>query len=122
VLLIHIMQRYLLFFSYKGTNFIGFQTQSPRAPSHTKSAWDFWIGRRTVQGAIEEAILKLRPRNDPILLGSSRTDAGVHALETSATVDLKRRVNNINESEYYRPKQITDALNDRFVTAQLPIR
>ena len=105
--------------------FSGFQTQTPRVSSHTKTALDFWLGRKTVQGAIEEALLKLRPRNEPILVGSSRyiclfhhsniicrrwclvtrTDTGVHALETTATVDLKRRVNNTNESEYYRPKQ-----------------
>ena len=52
--------------------FSGFQTQTPRVSSHTKTALDFWLGRKTVQGAIEEAILKLRPRNEPILVGSSR--------------------------------------------------
>ena len=95
-----------------------------RVRSHLKSAADFWVGRRTVQGALEEAILKLRPANDPTVFGASRTDAGVHAVQTAATVGLIKTVHDENDpryNEYFEPGEITKRLNRTFEESQLPI-
>jgi tRNA pseudouridine38-40 synthase len=68
--------RYLLRIQYDGTNFHGFQRQ-PNA--------------RTVQGCIEKALGQFAGSEGPILTtGSSRTDAGVHATDATAHVDLTR--------------------------------
>lgn len=63
------MPRYFLEVSYKGTNYSGFQIQ-PNA--------------KTIQGEIEEAFriyFHLSKDVHSFLTGSSRTDAGVHALQ-----------------------------------------
>jgi len=59
------MSRYFLEVSYKGTNYSGFQTQ--------KNA-------NSIQDEIEKAFLILQ-KEKVVLTGSSRTDAGVHALQ-----------------------------------------
>jgi tRNA pseudouridine38-40 synthase len=59
------MPRYFLEVAYKGTVYSGFQTQ---------------INANTVQAEIEKAFLTLL-REPLVLTGSSRTDAGVHALQ-----------------------------------------
>ncbi len=59
------MSRYFLEISYKGTAFSGFQTQDNAV---------------TVQSELEKAIAVLQ-RTQVSLTGSSRTDAGVHALQ-----------------------------------------
>ncbi len=59
------MSRYFIEVSYKGTNFAGFQKQ--------KNA-------HTIQSEIEQA-LRIYFRKEIDLTGSSRTDAGVHALQ-----------------------------------------
>ena len=59
------MPRYFLEVSYKGTHYSGFQTQH---------------NANTVQAEIEKAFAVLQ-RHQTILTGSSRTDAGVHALQ-----------------------------------------
>jgi len=59
------MARYFIELSYKGTRYSGFQIQE---------------NALTVQGEIEGA-LKILQREEIKLTGSSRTDAGVHALK-----------------------------------------
>lgn len=59
------MSRYFLEIAYKGTDYSGFQTQENAV---------------TVQAEMEKAILVLQ-RERVVLTGSSRTDAGVHALQ-----------------------------------------
>ena len=59
------MSRYFLEISYKGTAYSGFQTQENAV---------------TVQSELEKAIAILQ-REQVNLTGSSRTDAGVHALQ-----------------------------------------
>ncbi len=59
------MSRYFIEVSYKGTNFAGFQKQN---------------NAHTIQSEIEQA-LKIYFRKEIELTGSSRTDAGVHALQ-----------------------------------------
>ena len=59
------MPRYLLEVAYKGTNYSGFQSQH---------------NANTIQAEIEKAFSILH-KEKTILTGSSRTDAGVHALQ-----------------------------------------
>jgi tRNA pseudouridine38-40 synthase len=58
------MQRFKVTFSYDGTGFAGFQLQ-PR--------------QRTVQGELEAVLTKLHKGKPSKVIGSGRTDAGVHA-------------------------------------------
>lgn len=67
------MSRYFLEVSYKGTNYSGFQTQ--------KNA-------NSVQDEIEKAFLILQ-KESILLTGSSRTDAGVHALQNYFHFDFE---------------------------------
>lgn len=64
-----------LLLSYKGTAFFGWQRQSRR---------------RTVQGEIEKTLLKLFKRKIK-LVGSGRTDTGVHALGQTAHFELEEK-------------------------------
>lgn len=59
------MPRYFLELSYKGTNYSGFQKQE---------------NANTIQAEVEKAFLILEGQSIT-LVGSSRTDAGVHALQ-----------------------------------------
>lgn len=79
------MPRYFLELSYKGTQYSGFQIQHNAV---------------TVQQEVENA-LKIFYRQDFQLTGSSRTDAGVHALQNFFHFDtesniLQRELYNIN--------------------------
>ncbi|KAJ8725405.1 hypothetical protein PYW08_003588 [Mythimna loreyi] len=94
--------RYLSFFSYIGTPF--------------RSSEKIWLkaGRNhpdpeSVQGLMELALLQLRSLNYPNLVLSSRTDGGVHALNTSAHFDLEKFGSGI-----YDPGGVTYTLNKFF--------
>jgi tRNA pseudouridine38-40 synthase len=69
---------YKLKLSYDGTNYHGWQRQPDR---------------RTVQGALEDAIFKLTRRRVSVS-GAGRTDAGVHALEQVAGFRLRPTMGN----------------------------
>lgn len=66
------MYRYFIEVSYKGTNYSGFQRQ---------------INAVTVENKVEEALQKIF-RYHVSLTGSSRTDAGVHALQNFFHADF----------------------------------
>ena len=68
--------RYLINFSYDGTNFYGYQKQ---------------IDKRTVQGEIEKVLFKIYNK-DISISASGRTDALVHALNQYAHFDLDKNV------------------------------
>lgn len=70
------MQRYLIWFSYDGSAFHGFQIQ-PNAPS--------------VQAEMERALSLLSGQKTEIT-GAGRTDAGVHARMMAAHFDLAENV------------------------------
>jgi tRNA pseudouridine38-40 synthase len=74
------MFRYQILIEYVGTNFRGWQVQK-------KS--------KTIQGLLQEKISKLL-NEKIILLGSGRTDTGVHAIEQSAHFDCKNRIKYLN--------------------------
>ena len=70
------MFRYQILIEYVGTNFRGWQIQKKG---------------KTIQGLIQEKISNLL-REKIILLGSGRTDTGVHAIEQSAHFDCKNEI------------------------------
>ena len=82
------MARFRLDLEYVGTRYSGWQIQ--------KNA-------RTVQGALHEAVLKAAKRTDFESYGAGRTDAGVHALQQVAHLDLESRL---------PPVTLRRALND----------
>ena len=75
------MPRYQIYIEYEGTNFRGWQVQKKG---------------KTIQGLIQEKISKILKENI-ILSGSGRTDAGVHAIEQSAHFDCKIRIKQIEK-------------------------
>ena len=82
------MARFRLDIEYVGTRYSGWQAQ--------KNA-------RTVQGALHEAVRRVAERSDFESYGSGRTDAGVHALQQVAHLDLETRL---------EPEALRRALND----------
>ena len=90
------MFRYQILIEYVGTNFRGWQIQKKG---------------KTIQGLLQEKISKLL-KEKIILLGSGRTDTGVHAIEQSAHFDCK---NQIKEYEKFL-KSINHFLNKDGVT------
>ncbi|KAF7273906.1 hypothetical protein GWI33_013407 [Rhynchophorus ferrugineus] len=102
--------RYLINFSYIGSPFRGSQRQVTRRIANLDDP-------STVQGRLEMGLKRLRPVNNPIVFMASRTDAGVHALNTTCHVDLQSCNNMI-----FEPQNITLCLNRYFTKEELPIR
>tara|TARA_B100001564_G_scaffold357717_1_gene374616 strand:+ start:1775 stop:2515 length:741 start_codon:yes stop_codon:yes gene_type:complete len=71
------MFRYQIIIEYVGTGFRGWQVQKKG---------------KTIQGLIQDNISKLL-KQKILILGSGRTDTGVHALEQSAHFDCKTKIN-----------------------------
>jgi tRNA pseudouridine38-40 synthase len=82
------MPRYRLTIEYAGTRYSGWQVQ--------KNA-------RTVQGELLQAVREASGAAAPDLQGSGRTDAGVHALEQVAHLDLPRAL---------QPEALRRGMND----------
>ena len=75
------MFRYQILIEYVGSSFIGWQVQ-------TKG--------KTIQGLIQKKISYLL--NEKItLIGSGRTDTGVHAIEQSAHFDCKKKIKDLDK-------------------------
>ena len=81
------MHRYQILVEYAGTNFKGWQIQKRG---------------KTIQGLIQKKISILL-KEKITLLGSGRTDAGVHAIEQSAHFDCKNKIN--------EPKRFLKSIN-----------
>ena len=75
------MNRYQILIEYVGTNFIGWQIQSKG---------------QSVQKLIQVKISKLL-KEKINLVGSGRTDSGVHAIEQSAHFDCKKKIENLDK-------------------------
>ena len=65
--------RFLIRFSYDGTNFKGYQKQE---------------GYRTIQGELEDALYKINNNKSVKIVAAGRTDKGVHAIDQVAHLDL----------------------------------
>lgn len=77
------LRRYFLQISYRGTHYHGWQVQQ---------------NATTVQGVIQNRLAQLL-RREVLIVGSSRTDTGVHAREQFAHVDLPSDLD-INQLHY----------------------
>ena len=75
------MFRYQILIEYIGTSFLGWQIQKKG---------------KTVQGLIQKKLSKIL--NEKItIIGSGRTDAGVHAIGQSAHFNSKKRIQNLSK-------------------------
>ena len=75
------MHRYQILIEYVGTNFIGWQIQSKG---------------KSIQKLIQIKLSKLL-KEKILLIGSGRTDAGVHATEQSAHFECKKEIQNLDK-------------------------
>ena len=75
------MRRYQILIEYVGTNFVGWQIQ-PKGKS--------------IQKLIQTKLSKLL-KEKILLIGSGRTDAGVHATEQSAHFECKKEIQNLDK-------------------------
>ena len=75
------MLRYKIFIEYVGTNFIGWQIQSKG---------------KSIQKLIQAKLSKLLKEKISVV-GSGRTDSGVHASEQSAHFDCKKEIQNLDK-------------------------
>ena len=84
--------RFLIKFSYDGTNFSGFQTQK---------------GKRTIQEELENALTKVNNGKDTKIIATGRTDKGVHALSQYGHVDI-----DVSITEYKLKRALNSNLPD----------
>ena len=75
------MHRYQILIEYAGTNFVGWQIQSKG---------------KSIQKSVQTKLSNLL-KEKISLIGSGRTDAGVHAIEQSAHFECKKKIQNLNK-------------------------
>ena len=90
------MHRYQILIEYVGTNFIGWQIQSKG---------------KSIQKLIQTKLSNLL-KEKILLIGSGRTDSGVHAIEQSAHFDCKKKIQNLGKFL----KSINYFLNDKHIS------
>ena len=90
------MHRYQILIEYVGTNFVGWQIQSKG---------------KSIQKLIQVKLSKLL-KEKIFLIGSGRTDSGVHAKEQSAHFDCKKEIQNLDKFL----KSINHFVNDMYVS------
>ena len=90
------MYRYQVLIEYVGTNFVGWQIQS---------------NGKSIQKLIQTKLSKLL-KEKISLVGSGRTDSGVHAIEQSAHFDCKKRILNMDKFL----KSINHFVNDAYIS------
>ena len=83
------MHRYQIKIEFEGSEFVG---------------WQFQKNGNSIQDTVQKAFSKFFKRK-MIVQGSGRTDAGVHAIEQSAHVDLEQKIQNedifLNSINFY---------------------
>jgi len=90
------MFRYQVLIEYIGTSFVGWQIQSKG---------------KSIQKEIQTKLLKLL-KEKVVLIGSGRTDTGVHAIEQSAHFDCKKEIQNLDKLL----KSINYFINDKGIS------
>ena len=90
------MFRYQVLIEYIGTSFVGWQIQSKG---------------KSIQKEIQIKLSKLL-KEKVVLIGSGRTDAGVHAIEQSAHFDCKKEIQNLDKLL----KSINHFINDKGIS------
>ena len=75
------MYRYQVLIEYVGTNFVGWQIQS---------------NGKSIQKLVQTKLSRLL-KEKVSLVGSGRTDTGVHAIEQSAHFDCKKQIENLDK-------------------------
>jgi tRNA pseudouridine38-40 synthase len=90
------MYRYQILIEYVGTNFVGWQIQSKG---------------KSIQELIQKKLSKLL-KEKISLVGSGRTDSGVHAVEQSAHFDCKKEIQNLDKFL----KSINHFVNNMYVS------
>ena len=70
------MFRYQIKVEYDGTDFVG---------------WQYQKNGKSVQGVLQKILLQFLKKKI-IVVGSGRTDSGVHAIEQSAHIDLEKKI------------------------------
>ena len=90
------MFRYQILIEYIGTSFVGWQIQSKG---------------KSIQKEIQIKLSKLLKKK-VVLIGSGRTDAGVHAIEQSAHFDCKKEIQNLDKLL----KSINHFINDKDIS------
>ena len=92
------MHRYQILIEYVGTKFVGWQIQK---------------NGNSIQGLIEKKLSKIL--NEKIsVIGSGRTDSGVHAIEQSAHFDFKKKIKDqkrfLKSANYFLNKKLVSIL------------
>ena len=90
------MHRYQILIEYVGTNFVGWQIQS---------------NGKSIQKLIQTKLSKLL-KEKILLIGSGRTDAGVHAIGQSAHFECKKKIQKLDKFL----KSINHFINDMDVS------
>lgn len=104
------MTRYLINFSYDGSNYNGYQKQK---------------GLNTIQGKMEEALYQINNHKETKFSSSGRTDAYVHAINQYGHADinvditeykLKRALNSLLPDDIYvkNTKKVDDEFHSRY--------
>ncbi|XP_065321656.1 tRNA pseudouridine synthase A-like [Gordionus sp. m RMFG-2023] len=101
--------RYLIYISYNGNYFYGFQRQVFKKQNDLL---------RSVFGIFKSALTLLNPECHIQIRGSSRTDTGVHALNSSLHFDLQHP----NADKIFTPTYIKYRLNQIFVRCKEHVR
>ena len=93
------MHKYQILIEYVGTHFIGWQIQSKG---------------KSIQKLIQNKISKLL-KEKINLIGSGRTDSGVHAIEQSAHFECKKKIENLSKflqsTNYFLNKKLISIIN-----------
>jgi len=90
------MFRYQIKIEYDGTDFVG---------------WQYQKNGKSIQGVLQKILLRFFKKKI-IVVGSGRTDSGVHAIEQSAHIDLEKKI--------LEKKKISSII--KFLLKKLPYR
>ena len=81
----HHRYRYVMKLSYLGTNYSGWQIQN---------------NAKSIQGSIMDALHTILNKNISLMVGSGRTDAGVHAVNFFAHFDYEKiHIKNVSQKK-----------------------